>query len=327
MNPASSTASRSPATNKLLAIVGPTGVGKSEVGYLLAQRLEAEIISADSMQVYQGMDIGTAKPSFDCRQKVTHHLIDVVSVDHDFTVAGYQKLAREKITEIQGKGKLPLLVGGSGLYVRAVVDDLSFPPQEQAQNIREDLQRRAEEEEGESLFEELKRVDPESAKRVDPHNIRRVIRALEVYKLTGQPFSAYQKRWDRRESIYDLTMVGIALPRPLLYKRLDERVDKMLERGLLKEVKGLVERGYRSTLTAKQALGYKELVAFLDGVVSYKKAVQKMKQNTRHFAKRQLTWFRRDPRVAWFERKENEDAKALADRIESYITTKLSDVG
>lgn len=297
---------------KLIAVVGPTGVGKSEVGYLLAQRLEAEIISADSMQVYREMDIGTAKPSLNDRKKIPHHLIDIVPIDYNFTVAEYQKLARDKIAELQKKKKLPLLVGGSGLYVRAVIDDLSFPPQTEQSQIT-----------GGDLHKELEKVDPESAARIHPHNVRRIIRALEVYKLTGEPFSLYQKNWGKRKSIYDLTIIGITLPRTILYRRLEERIDKMLESGLLGEVKELVKRGYRSAITAKQALGYKELVDFLDGVCLYEEAVAKIKRNTRHFAKRQLTWFRRDPRVVWFERKENEDASKLADRVESYIRSEV----
>lgn len=314
-----STASPSPATHKLVAIVGPTGVGKSEIAFILAQRLNGEIISVDSMQVYWGMDIGTAKPSREEREKVRHHLIDVCPMDADFTVAVYQKLARQAISEIHSRGKLPILVGGSGLYLRAVTDGLVFPPQEQSGKIRKTLYEKAEKKGVEALYEELKRADPEAASRIHRGNLRRIIRALEVYKFTGKPFSEYRTVWNKRQSVYDLVMIGLTASRNELYGRIEGRIDEMLEKGLLDEVKDLVEKGFGAVITAKQALGYKELFEYLEGRVSLDEAISKIKLNSRHFAKRQLTWFRRDPRVVWFERKAGESAQDLADRIESYL--------
>jgi len=319
MLPVNSTASPSPATHKLAAIVGPTGVGKSEVALLLAQRLGGEIISVDSMQVYQSMDIGTAKPSQEERGKVKHHLVDICPVDADFTVAEYQRLARQAISEIQSRGKLPILVGGSGLYLRAVVDDLSFPPQDESSETRRILHQEAEKKGVESLYEELKTVDPEAASRIHPHNLRRIIRALEVYKITGNPFSQYRKVWDKRQSMCGLTMIGVTAPRGELYRRVEARVDRMLGKGLLEEVRTLAAKGFGAVITAKQALGYKELLEYLEGKVCFEEAVTRIKVNSRHFAKRQLTWFRRDPRIIWFERGAGESAKELADRIESYL--------
>lgn len=336
-----STASPSPATHKLsssglraqspehgaqanvVAIIGPTGVGKSEVAFLLAQRLGGEIISVDSMQVYQSMDIGTAKPSQEERGKVKHHLVDICPVDADFTVAEYQRLARQAILEIQDRGKLPILVGGSGLYLRAVIDDLSFAPQDRSKKVAKTLYEEAEKRGVESLHEELKTVDPEAASRIHPHNLRRIIRALEVYRITGNPFSQYRKVWEKRQSIYDLMMVGITAPRDELYGRVEARVDRMLERGLLEEVRNLAAKGFGAVITAKQALGYKELLDYLEGGVSFDEGVKRIKVNSRHFAKRQLTWFRRDPRIIWFERGAGESAKELADRIESYLEDRL----
>jgi len=284
---------------RLLTIVGPTAVGKSDVALILAQRLEGEIVSADSMQVYRGMDLGTAKPSLAEQALVRHHLIDLVEPDSEFSVAQYQSIARETIAQIHQRGKLPILVGGSGLYIRAVIDKLNFPPTAGILGkIRKDLQ---EEAKTKSLFQELARLDPEGAERIDPTNTRRIIRALEVIRLTGRPFSQYQKEWPKRESIYDLRIFGLSLPRSELYRRIEDRVDRMFKEGFLEEVKGLVAQGYSDALTSRQALGYKETLDYLKGDFSWAETVELIKKKTRHLAKRQMTWFGRDPRIEWID--------------------------
>ncbi len=286
---------------KLLVIVGPTAVGKSKVAIILAKSINGEIISADSMQVYKDMDIGTAKPSFEDRAQIKHHLIDIVDLKEDFSVAEYQRMAREVIMQIHGKGKLPILVGGSGLYIRAVIDKLEFPWGMMKSPIRHELEKRVESEGLERLYRELQNSDPQAAKKIHPHDARRIIRALEVIKLTGRSFSEYHKEWGKRESIYDVKIIGLNLPRKELHANIDRRVDEMMEKGLFKELKDLVLKGYKEVLTSSQALGYKELFDYLEGKSSLQGTVERIKQRTRQFAKRQLTWFRRDPRIKWMD--------------------------
>lgn len=281
----------------LIAIVGPTGTGKSEVAVKLAQKLDGEIVSADSMQIYKGMDIGTAKLSLKEREGVNHYLLDVVETSKNFSVAQYQKLARAAISEITKKGKSPILVGGSGLYIRSVIDKFHFPIGTLNSSIRKEIQERAKIE-PESLYEELKKIDPETAAKIPSTNLRRIIRALEVIKTTGKPFSEFQKEWKKRESIYNLKIYGLEAPRDILYSRLNERVDKIIKSGLLVEVKALLIRK-RLSLTAPQALGYKEIIAYLKGEVALEDAIETIKKRTRNFAKRQLTWFKRDCRIKW----------------------------
>ncbi|MDP3012630.1 MAG: tRNA (adenosine(37)-N6)-dimethylallyltransferase MiaA [Candidatus Subteraquimicrobiales bacterium] len=281
----------------LITIVGPTGTGKSEVAVKLAKKLDGEIVSADSMQIYKGMDIGTAKLSLKKREGVNHYLLDVVETSKNFSVAQYQKLARAAISEITKKGKSPFLVGGTGLYIRSVIDKFHFPIGTLNSSIRKELQERAQIE-PESLYEELKKIDPETAAKIPSTNLRRIIRALEVIKTTGKPFSKFQKEWEKRESIYNLKIYGLEVPRDILYSRLNERVDKMIKSGLLVEVKTLLVRK-RLSLTARQALGYKEIIAYLKGEVALEEAIETIKKRTRNFAKRQLTWFKRDYRIKW----------------------------
>lgn len=286
---------------KLIAIVGPTAVGKTAVGIELARSIGGEVISADSMQVYRGMDIGTEKPSPEERKGVPHHMIDVVDPRDPFSVALYQRLAREAIADIQKRDRWPILVGGTGLYVRAVIDPLEFPAGDHASEVRKRLRQRAEEEGGRALYEDLKRLDPEAARSIHPENTRRVIRALEVIELTGRSFSEFQRGWKVRKSIYQLRMFGLAMERSKLYARIDSRVNKQIEKGLLDEVRSLVFAGYEEFLTAKQALGYKELIEHINGICDLDEAVERLKRRTRNYAKRQMTWFKADPRVTWID--------------------------
>lgn len=304
--------------NKLLVIVGATAVGKSEVAIFLAQNLSGEIIAADSMQVYKNMNIGTGKPSPKQQTLIRHHLIDVVSPIESFSVAQYQKLAREAVREVISRRRLPIIVGGTGLYVKAVIDELEFPEGLLDSENRKELEKKAKEEGGEALYQDLKRLDPEAAENIHPHNVRRIIRALEVIESTKKPFSHFQKKWNRRISIYHTAVFGLGLPREHLYKNIDKRLDEMIEAGLIDEVKALVKEGYREAITSKQALGYKELIDYLDGNINLKQAKEQIKQGTRNFAKRQLTWFKREPRLKWIDtcQKSHEEVGA---KIISYL--------
>lgn len=284
----------------LVVICGPTATGKTETGILVARELGGEVVSADSMMVYRGMDIGTAKPTREERQGVPHHLIDIVDPDAAFSVALYQELAEKRIADIHARGRLPLLVGGTGLYIRAVVDRYRFVAAPDPA-LRRRLAEEARAAGPDALHARLAAVDPVAAARIHPHNVRRVIRALEVYYRTGEPISRFQDLDGYTAAKYRLWMFGLTMEREQLYRRIEERVDRMIEAGLVEEVRRLLERGYSRGLTSMQALGYKEIAAYLQGEVTLEEAVRLIKRNTRRFAKRQLTWFRRDPRIKWLD--------------------------
>lgn len=299
---------------KLLVIVGPTAVGKTAIAIQLAQRLNGEIISADSMQVYRGMDIGTAKPTLEEQAGVPHHMIDIVDPGEAFTVADFQKMAREKIDEVSARGRLPILAGGTGLYVRAVIDPYNFIPADTDWNLRARLRQQAREAGLESLYKWLSGVDPIAAQRIHPNDERRIIRALEVYQTTGHPLSFWEQHTDQSPR-YDLLMVGLHRPRAELYERINRRVDLMLEQGLLEEASKLLEQGLDEKFIARQAIGYKEFFAYLRGEESLEEATEKLKQGTRRYAKRQLTWFRADRRIQWVEVGENRTIYEVVNEI------------
>lgn len=282
----------------LIVVVGPTAVGKSELSIELALKLNGEIISADSVQLYKYFNIGTAKLTKEEQKGVPHHLLDVLEPDEEFSVAQFQMLARNKINEIIERGKLPFLVGGTGLYIQAVIDPYEFPEIRGFQELREKYKKLKEKGNNDKLLEELKRVDPVTAERLHPNDSKRIIRALEVYYLTGRPISLYQKK--QFKSLYDLVMIGLTRNRSELYRRIEERVDKMYSTGLVNEVKSLLKKGYRSDLKPFQSLGYKQVVSFLKGDIDLEAAISQTKKATKNYAKRQLTWFRRDPRIHWF---------------------------
>lgn len=300
---------------KLLVIVGPTAVGKTAVSQILAEELNGEIISADSMQVYRRMDVGTAKPSVSEQKKYHYHLLDVVDPLETFSAAEYQRLARHAITEISKRQSLPILVGGSGLYVRAAIDRLDFPAGTVESRSRTDLELELQEKGPDFLYNKLKEVDPVATTNIHPRNVRRVIRALEVMSEEKLKFSTLQQKWSKRESIYDLIMFGLERDRNELYQKIEERVDAMLKRGLIDEVKSLIKIDQRKHLTSTQALGYKEIIAHLDGEISLDRATELIKQRTRRFAKRQLTWFRRDPRVHWIDLNKKTDLQAAEEVV------------
>ncbi len=283
----------------LIAVVGPTGVGKTALSLRLAGDLAGEVVSADSRQIYRYMDIGTAKPSAEERARVPHHLLDVVDPDEPFSLALYQEMAFRVIDDVLGRGKVPLLVGGTGLYVRAVIDNLRIPRVPPHPDWRAEWQAAAEAEGVEALHRRLQQVDPAAARRIDPRNLRRVIRALEVHRATGVPFSQIG---GAREATYRVHRTGLTMERSLLYGRLDERVDRMMERGLLEEVRGLLARGYSPQLPALSGLGYRQLIDHLKGLCDLGEAIRRIKRDTRRYVQQQYNWFRlTDERIRWFD--------------------------
>ena len=293
-------------TSRLICLLGPTAVGKTEIAIELAQHLNAEIISVDSRQIYRQMDIGTAKPTPEEQQAARHHLIDCVDVSQPFSVADYQRLADTAITDIRNRGKRVLLVGGAGLYFRAVVDGLFEGPGANPA-LRERLEEEAAQHGVDVLHERLRACDPISADRIHPNNIVRVVRALEVYELTGTPMSELQQQWHPEKQRYPFIAFCLTMPRARLYCRIEQRVDVMLANGLIAEVEALLAAGYSRDTVALQSFGYRELIAYLDGECTYIEAVSQLKQNTRRFAKRQLTWFRKDTRLEWIDRESTPD--------------------
>jgi tRNA dimethylallyltransferase len=283
----------------LIVIVGPTAVGKTRLSLRLVQEFGGEIISADSRQVYRGMDIGTAKPTLEERHRVPHHLIDVVAPDEAFTLAQYQELAYDAIGDVLARGKLLFLVGGTGQYVRAVVEGWGIPRVRPNEELRAELYRQAEIEGEEALHAHLREVDPVAAERIDPRNVRRVVRALEVYLETGQPISELQRK---RPPPYRNLQVGLTMERQELYRRIDERVDRMIEEGLVEEVRRLVEQGYGYDLPSMSGLGYQQIGMYLRGQTSLEEAIQLIKRHTRRFVRHQYNWFRLDDwTIRWFD--------------------------
>ena len=301
---------------KVLTIVGPTAVGKTELAIEVAKTLDGEIITADSMQIYQGLDIGTAKPTPQERDGISHHLIDVVTPDQEFNVADYVRLAEQVIKEISDRGKVPIISGGTGLYIHALIDGFLFPEQGADPKIRRRLLLEAEED-NQALYEKLKVVDPDAAAKLHVNDIRRIVRALEVYYSTGKPISQLQRKAQDKEAKYNAIMFGLTRDRSELYQRINQRVDIMITDGLIEEVKKLLDK-YPHQPTALQALGYKELAEYLNGECSLEEAIYVLKRDTRRYAKRQLSWFRRDKRIKWLDLSEIEKEKAIEIIINSY---------
>lgn len=288
---------------KVVVIVGPTASGKTAVSIELAKKINGEIISADSMQIYKYMDIGTAKPTLDEMQGIKHYMLDVVMPDETFNVAKYKSMAESAIEEILKKGKLPIIVGGTGLYINTLVDGIEFADVPGDEEYRNELIEKGYREGAMSIYKELEKVDSESAKKIDPNNIRRVARALEIYKVTGKTKTQLDIE-SRKEVKYDYRLFGMEWDRETLYNRIDLRVDKMIEAGLIDEVRNVTEK-FKISNTAVQGLGYKEVIEFLNGNISYEEMIEKLKLETRHYAKRQLTWFRREKRIKWIKPDEN----------------------
>jgi len=287
----------------LLVLVGPTAVGKTALSLRLAKALNAEIVSGDSMQVYRDMDIGTAKLMPDEREGVPHHLIDICEPEHPFSVSEFQSLCTAKIEEIHGRGHLPFIVGGTGLYVESVCYGFRFQETGSDEPFRREMRAFAREHGAPALHGKLAEVDPVSAAKLHPNDEGRIIRALEVYRLTGKPLSETQEqsRGDEKRSPYRLCLIGLTMDRADLYRRIEERVDGMLEAGLVDEVRGLLGRGVPRDAVSMRGLGYKEIAAYLAGETSYEEAVAILKRDTRHFAKRQLSWFRHMRGLEWVD--------------------------
>lgn len=306
---------------KLVVILGPTAVGKTKLSIDLAKRFNGEIISGDSMQVYKGLDIGTAKITEEEMDGVPHYLIDIKNPDEPFSVAEFQELVRKQITDITLRGKLPFLVGGTGLYIQSVLNDYQFSDIPSDPEFRSRLEERAKIEGAEVLHEELRKVDSESAERVHPNNVRRVIRALEIFHCTGKTMTDYLSE-QAPELLYDTALIGLTMDREKLYSRINMRVDIMMEQGLLKEVKKLHEQGLRECQSI-QAIGYKELYLYFDDKLSLEDAIENLKQNSRRYAKRQLTWFRNKLNVEWFDMTESIGSSKKFAEISNYIEGKL----
>lgn len=287
------------AENKIpiVVVAGPTASGKTGLAIELAKRFDGEIVSADSMQIYKYMDIGTAKPTPAEREQCVHHLIDFLEPDSEFSVADYTELAHRVIADIYSRGKLPVMCGGTGLYINSVINDVEFGETQSDEELRCELQNIANAEGNEKLIEILREFDPVSAARLHPNNVRRVIRAIEFYRTTGVPISEHQEKTKMIISRYDPVMFCIDHDREILYERINERVDIMMSEGLCDEVRRLMDMGYSSALNSMKAIGYKELMDYFNGLCSLEEAVSAIKQNSRRYAKRQLTWFRRDGRI------------------------------
>lgn len=306
---------------KLIVLTGPTAVGKTKLSIQLAKAIGGEIISADSMQVYRGMDIGSAKVTEAEKEGVLHYLIDVLSPFEEFNIVLFQKFAKEAMEQIYEKGKIPIIVGGTGFYIQSVIYDIDFSKHDEQDGIRSRLEKIAETENGAHLLHErLREIDPKSAEMIHENNVKRVIRALEFYEETGMRISEHNEEQRQKESPYDVSYFVLNDQREKVYERIDRRVDLMMEAGLVEEVRRLKESGCRRDMVSMQGLGYKEIMDYLNGEISMEEAVYRIKRDTRHFAKRQITWFKREKNVIWLDRDayENDDARMLAamlDRI------------
>lgn len=307
---------------KLLCIIGPTAVGKTKLSLDLAKKFNGEIISGDSMQIYRGMDIGTAKITKEEMAGIPHHLIDIKDPKESFSVYEFQQLVRKKITDISNRNRLPIIVGGTGLYIQSVIYDYQFSNSGKDEKIRVQLEERSKLDGIEILYEQLKQVDPQAAEQIHPNNVRRVIRALEVYLSTGITMTEFKAK-QQKTLLYDVALVGLTMEREKLYHRINERVNQMVQLGLIDEVKKLYDQGLKHA-QATQAIGYKELFTAFDGEVSFEDAITTLKQNTRHFAKRQLTWFRNKMPVEWFDMTDPLDYEKNLQKISRYVAGMLN---
>ncbi len=298
----------------LIVIAGPTACGKTDLSINLAEKIGGEIISGDSMQVYKLMDIGTAKPTAEETRGIPHFLIDELYPDEEYNVMIFQKKAKEYMKEIYDRGHIPIIVGGTGFYINALVYDNDFT-EEESSSIRDELYRIAETEGKEKLHDILADIDVEYAKSIHPNNVKRVARAIEYYRLTGEKMSEHNKSAKEKESPYNTAFFVLNMDRQKLYERIDMRVDIMMENGLENEVRKLIDMGYSPELVSMQGLGYKEFIPYFNGEISLEKAVDDIKKYTRHFAKRQLTWFRRQTEGIWIDMTGGDKEKALSQII------------
>jgi tRNA dimethylallyltransferase len=304
----------------LFILIGPTAIGKTDLSIKLAQMMKGEIISADSMQIYKYMNIGSAKVTKEEMQGVPHHLIDNVYPDEDFTVANYKNHATTLISNINKKGKLPIIAGGTGLYINSIVYDLQFTEVPPSETIRNQLELLSNEE----LHKKLEKVDKISVNKLNVNDRKRVIRALEIYKSTGKTMSEYNKDFRSENQDYNLVMIGLNMDRKRLYDRINHRVDIMINSGLVDEVKGLLGMGYNKNLVSMQGIGYKEIIMYLEEEISLDESIELIKQKSRNYAKRQLTWFRRDERIKWMNLDDYSNLEQLSKDIIQYTNNKMT---
>jgi len=305
--------------NKIVVLVGPTAVGKTYVSVELAKRLNTEIISADSMQIYKEMNIGTAKITKEEAQGIIHHMIDIIKPDESFSVSEFKSESEKIIDNILEKSQIPIIVGGSGLYVNSLIYDLDFGNAKSDNKIRDYFTSLYNEHGEDFLYDKLKEVDPESAEKIHKNNVKRVIRALEVHEITGQKFSELNTDIRKQSKKYDCILIGLNMDRKILYERINKRVDKMISDGLIEEVKSLIEKGYYKNLVSMQGIGYKEIVDYLEGNIELEETINILKRNTRRFAKRQFTWFLRDINVKWFNINTINEIDLVVDDIHNFI--------
>ena len=297
----------------LIIIAGPTAIGKSDVAFELAKRLNTEIISADSMQVYRYFDIGTAKPSLERRKEIQHHLIDIVNPDDGFSAGDFNERAFKIAEELNKKGKIPVVVGGTGLYIKSLIENLGCGVRKN-EEARERIKSEFKEFGEEAMYEKLKRVDPQAANKIHPKDRYRIERALEVYYSSGKPISEVHKA-DKKDNRFNTKYFVLNMDRKLLYKRIEDRVDGMVSAGLLNETEGILKMGYDKNLKPFQSLGYSQMIEYLDGKTDFDSAVQEVKKETRRFAKRQLTWFRGEKDAVWIDVSETKDIEEIGTQI------------
>ena len=303
---------------KVIVIVGPTCSGKTEVAISLSGKIPSEIISADSRQVYKLLNIGTAKPTPEELQKTKHHFIDFLNPNEIYNVSKFEKDVLTKIDELLKNNKTPIIVGGSGLYIRAIVDGI-FDVVDTDEEYRKKLMKEREKFGNDFLLEKLKKIDPKSAAKLIPQNWKRIIRALEVYKLTGEPIWKLQEEY-KRETNFNFQQFGLNWQRETLYKNIELRVDKMIELGLVEEVKEILALGFNKNINALNTVGYKEIIEYLDKKISLERAIELIKRNTRRYAKRQLTWFRKDKRIKWLDINDKKDLSKVTQSITEDIS-------
>lgn len=310
----------------LIILTGPTAVGKTKASIGLAKAVDGEIISADSMQVYRHMDIGSAKIKPEEMEGIPHHLIDVLEPDDEFHVVKFQQLAKKAMREIWERGHIPIVTGGTGFYIQALLYDIDFDENEKEDACRKELEAYAREHGTEALHEKLALVDPSSAEMIHPNNIKRVIRALEFYEQTGKRISEHNETQRQRESPYAFAYFVLTDDRAHLYERINRRVDQMIEEGLVNEVQALKDKGYTKQLVSMQGLGYKEILDYLDGNCTLEEAIYTIKRDTRHFAKRQLTWFKRERDVIWINKQSfGYEAEQILDEMLSKLPWKAEE--
>ena len=310
--------------DKLFVLMGPTAIGKTDLSIDLAKKLNGEIISADSMQIYKLMNIGTAKVTPEEMEHIPHHLIDIIYPDEEYTVANYQRDARELITQINSRKKLAMIVGGTGLYINSIVYNLNFTKVPPDNGYRQELEELANKHGDIYLHDILTRVDLDSSKTISQNDRKRIIRALEVLKVTGKTMSDHNKNFRKEVDKYNLSIVCLNMDREKLYDRINKRVDIMIEEGLIDEVKNILDKGYSKELVSLKGIGYKEIIMSLEGEISLDEAIEKIKQASRNYAKRQLTWFRRDKRIFWIDKDDFDNIDDLSNYICKYVNNKLN---